>query len=69
MEDLFNVIAVYLLQNNVADQFTPVSVEFDMSLDPVIPVNTNGNTTLSSLRSGPVLRVVGSNTALVRMYV
>ena len=59
---------MYLLQNNAADQFTPVSVEFDIFLDPVTPVNTDGNTPLSSLRSGPVLRIVGSNTELVRMY-
>ena len=60
--------AVKLLQDNAADEFTPISVEFFMSLDPVNVPNTDGNTSLSTLSSGPVLRVVGSNRVLVRMY-
>ena len=32
-----------------------------MFLDPIVSMPTDGNTTLSSLRSGPVLRIIGSN--------
>ena len=57
----YSVTDVQLLpQNNVEDQFTPLYVEFIMSLaDPDID-STNGNTPIS-ITSGSVLRVIDDN--------
>ena len=40
-----------------------------MSLEPVVVGDTDGNSSLASLSSRPVLRVIESNRTLVSMYI
>ena len=63
-----NFYVIQLLQRDATDLYTSVSVEFIMSLDMPNVSATDGSTVATaSLESGPVLRVIGSNSTQVSM--